>query len=51
MFWAAGIAAIFFDLFIESPFYSGNTALAVWVAATLIFPGALTLIQSLSKRD
>jgi len=50
MSWAAGIAAIFFDVFIESPLSSGNRALAVWVAGTLVFPGALTLIQSLRKR-
>jgi len=47
---AAGIAAVFFDVFVQSPWYSGNTALAVWVAGTLVFPGALTLVHGLGGR-
>jgi hypothetical protein len=50
MSWAAGIAAVFYDVFIQSPWSSGNAAVAAYVSGTLIFPGALTMLHSFGGR-
>jgi len=51
MSFAAGIAAIFFGVFVQSPWCSGSTALAVYVSGTLVFPGALTMVHSFGGRS
>lgn len=48
--WAAGVAAVFFDLFMQSPWSSGSPALAAYVSGTLVFPGALTVIHGFGGR-